>query len=116
LTILSRRARFLIEPGLRRTLGNVLRGAASERVQPAARRLRRGARDLPRSGAALRRGRDRAQGRGLERGRSNGQIGDLFVVVAKTDPDAKLVQSIYAGWNEIMKVIIARRMGLDSRR
>jgi alkylation response protein AidB-like acyl-CoA dehydrogenase len=25
------------------------------------------------------------------------------------------VQSIYAGTNEIMKVIIARRMGLDAR-
>jgi len=36
------------------------------------------------------------------------------------EPDADYadaaVQSIYAGTNEIMKVIIARRMGLDSRR
>jgi acyl-CoA dehydrogenase len=45
----------------------------------------------------------------------HGGYGFMLEFPVATDYADAAVQSIYAGSNEIMKVIIARRMGLDSR-
>ena len=50
--------------------------------------------------------------REVERAALHVQI-DEFILREDRDDVAVDVQSIYAGTNEIMKVIIARRMGLD---
>jgi acyl-CoA dehydrogenase len=46
----------------------------------------------------------------------HGGYGFMREYAVSTDYADAAVQSIYAGTNEIMKVIIARRMGLDERR
>jgi acyl-CoA dehydrogenase len=46
----------------------------------------------------------------------HGGYGFMMEYPVATDYADAAVQSIYAGTNEIMKVIIARRMGLDSRK
>jgi acyl-CoA dehydrogenase len=45
----------------------------------------------------------------------HGGYGFMMEFPVATDYADAAVQSIYAGTNEIMKVIIARRMGLDNR-
>jgi len=45
----------------------------------------------------------------------HGGYGFMMEFPVATDYADAAIQSIYAGTNEIMKVIIARRMGLDSR-
>ncbi len=45
----------------------------------------------------------------------HGGYGFMMEYPVATDYADAAVQSIYAGTNEIMKVIIARRMGLDNR-
>ena len=46
----------------------------------------------------------------------HGGYGFMMEYPVSTDYADAAVQSIYAGTNEIMKVIIARRMGLESRK
>jgi len=46
----------------------------------------------------------------------HGGYGFMLEFPVATDYADAAVQSIYAGTNEIMKVIIARRMGLDQRK
>jgi acyl-CoA dehydrogenase len=46
----------------------------------------------------------------------HGGYGFMMEYPVSTDYADAAVQSIYAGTNEIMKVIIARRLGLESRK
>jgi acyl-CoA dehydrogenase len=46
----------------------------------------------------------------------HGGYGFMMEYPVSTDYADAAVQSIYAGTNEIMKVIIARRMGLETRK